>query len=351
MLQFIVDRLWLRARAELALGRSDDAMNDLRLMDYLSDTPKNEPFLITGLVRCGLLAVQSEVIWEGLAEHRWSDAQLQEIQEWLLSQNFVADIQHELSAEQAGEVADVQYVAGNISPEIEHDLFERQERGISPDLEYYLAAMPGISSDLESFAAKASLVHLVELSHVLAGPDQQLGLGKLISIWLMPLGWCHLEQIDLCTRFQARFRSVFDAAAKRIFPRRLESNILADTPLPTGDVEALLQHRLISWHLLSQFDASLVRRYAGSQCLADEAAIACGLERYRLANGAYPTQLDALAPGFIPTLPHDALTGEPYRYRRDAADVFVLYSVGWDLKDDDGTPSAQPYGENGDWVW
>ena len=77
----------------------------------------------------------------------------------------------------------------------------------------------------------------------------------------------------------------------------------------------------------------------------------CGLERYRLAKGSYPTSLDALAPEFIPVLPNDALTGEPYRYRLDSADKFTVYSVGWNLKDDGGTPSSKAFGEDGDWVW
>ena len=55
--------------------------------------------------------------------------------------------------------------------------------------------------------------------------------------------------------------------------------------------------------------------------MADEAAIACGLERYWLTKGAYPPALDGFAPEYIPVLPNDALTGEPYRYRLDSADT------------------------------
>ena len=46
------------------------------------------------------------------------------------------------------------------------------------------------------------------------------------------------------------------------------------------------------------------------------------------------------------------LTGEPYKYRRTEDGRFVLYSVGWDEKDDGGVPGKTLFDEKqGDWVW
>ena len=46
------------------------------------------------------------------------------------------------------------------------------------------------------------------------------------------------------------------------------------------------------------------------------------------------------------------LTGEPYKYRRTDDGRFVLYSVGWDEKDDGGVPGKTLFDEKqGDWVW
>ena len=96
----------------------------------------------------------------------------------------------------------------------------------------------------------------------------------------------------------------------------------------------------------------VVVKSAAAQTVVNQAAIACALERYRLANGQFPEKLDALAPQFISPLPNDVLTGEPYKYRRTDDGQFVLYSVGWDEKDDGGVPGKTLFDEKqGDWVW
>ena len=66
------------------------------------------------------------------------------------------------------------------------------------------------------------------------------------------------------------------------------------------------------------------------------ARTAIALERCRLAQGAFPESLDALAPQFIAKVPHDVIGGKPLKYRREADGCFVLYSIGWNEKDDDG---------------
>ncbi len=89
-------------------------------------------------------------------------------------------------------------------------------------------------------------------------------------------------------------------------------------------------------------------RMANDQASLDEAAVACGLDRYRMEKGAYPERLSDLA---IP-LPADLIGGQPLHYRRTAEGGYMLYSVGWNARDDGGTPGQ---GKNawtqGDWVW
>jgi hypothetical protein len=87
------------------------------------------------------------------------------------------------------------------------------------------------------------------------------------------------------------------------------------------------------------------------------ARIAIALERHFLAHKQYPETLDALVPQFIAKLPHDVINGQPLKYRRTQTGGFILYSVGWNEKDDGGTvvmtsgktPSVDM--AKGDWVW
>ena len=56
-------------------------------------------------------------------------------------------------------------------------------------------------------------------------------------------------------------------------------------------------------------------------------------------------------------LPHDIINGQPLKYRRTADGRFILYSVGWNEKDDGGVvapakghPDRQDILQ-GDWIW
>src|ERR1035441_1753522 len=93
-------------------------------------------------------------------------------------------------------------------------------------------------------------------------------------------------------------------------------------------------------------------RMASAQIAAQQAALACALERYRLANGQFPERLSALTPQFMSRLPNDVIGGQPYKYRRTDDGRFILYSVGWNEKDDGGVPGERLFDQTqGDWVW
>jgi hypothetical protein len=94
-------------------------------------------------------------------------------------------------------------------------------------------------------------------------------------------------------------------------------------------------------------------RFALGQTAVDQAGLACALERYRFAHGQYPARLADLTPQFAREIPNDVITGEPLRYVGKGND-YVLYSVGWNEKDDEGRRSPRPASvsdKEGDWVW
>ena len=99
----------------------------------------------------------------------------------------------------------------------------------------------------------------------------------------------------------------------------------------------------------------IAKNAAKSQTALDQAATACALERYRLANGQFPDTLQALTPKFIAKLPHDVINGQPLNYHRTDDGQFVLYSVGANETDDGGKVELTKSGSidmtKGDWVW
>lgn len=68
--------LRLRALAKLEAGQSESALADISLALSVAQKFRSEPFLISHLVRIAMLQITTQAIWEGLAQHRWTDAQL-----------------------------------------------------------------------------------------------------------------------------------------------------------------------------------------------------------------------------------------------------------------------------------
>lgn len=62
---------------------------------------------------------------------------------------------------------------------------------------------------------------------------------------------------------------------------------------------------------------------------------AIAVERFRLAHGQLPENLDELVPQFISAVPIDPFDGQPLRYHR-LAKGYVIYSIGSDGHDDGG---------------
>jgi len=318
-----VQRLQLRVCAEVAAGRTDDALADVKLMLYLADSVKTEPFLISYLVRLACVHITLQPVWEGLAEHAWSDAQLQELQAWFQQYDFVADMKRPLDGERAAGI-------------LTGDLLARGKYNLD----------------------------------ILKTDPKQLGSASVNLLgWIAPRGWYHLEQLNDVRLFQLQFEGAFDSDQKRVFPEQIASNVQALAPAFANNhwitrnwvTVICIRHQLMARVLLPAL-YKIPLRAAAAQTGVDEAAIACALERYRLANGQFPENLDRLVPKFISQLPNDVISGEPYKYHRTAdpssqssaatSGQFVLYSVGWNGTDDGGVPGKTLFDEKeGDWVW
>lgn len=297
--------LGLRAVAELTLGQTDRALDDLQLMLRMMDSIRREPFLVTQLVRVAMTQLALQVVWEGVEGKRWSAAQLQTIQEGLGQFDFLTDLKRSLDAER---------VAGNTS--IEQLRLAKNRRAL-----------------LDAFG------------------NVDVGL-----IGLFPRGWFDQEFVTYNRRYDQLVIPTLDPNSRRIHPQAAEKAQDGIERSASGLLEAVLRHEVMARLLLPAFSDVLVKS-ANAQANVDLARIALALERYRLAEKVYPETLDALVPRYLASLPRDVITGEPPRYQRHDNNGFVLYSVGWNEKDDGGTvvkpkPKSTAVDlRQGDWVW
>ena len=302
VLKQLYQDLSLKASAELAAGNNVSAMDDVRLMARITHSMDSELFLITYLVKIACLQLLMQPVWEGLALGRWSDPQLEELQRMMSDFNFVGDLTTPLGVEQA---------AGVLTADI---LLKQKRKGD------FLNAISGSANTVS---------------------------GNLL-VSLMPNGWAYIEQYNVARLFQQFIVPGFDATNRIVYPHVSGRN---EAELDKRLLEA--KHPILSHTFLARLLLPAVgkthRRAAQAQTAAHQAAIACALERYRRKQGEHPTELSQLAPEFMTNVPHDVIGGKPMGYTNGMP--FVLYSVGWDEKDNGGVPGKVLWDEQGDWVW
>jgi hypothetical protein len=298
--------LRLRASAELAAGQTGNAMDDIRQVFFLADSIRSEPFFVSQVVRMEFLTSAEQVIWEGLAGRRWTDSQLREFESRLGKIAFIPDLELAVRAEGAG--------FGNTE-------FQ------------FIRAHPNVLRDW------------------LAENENTFWAFSLI--W-GPRGWLYQEQIACQHAYQEMWLPALDAGAGLIHPQIVDRDTAMLNQIKDGSFSAVVHHQVF---LKLLFPGIKIFQNAGfAQTEADEAAVACALERCRVATGKFPESLDALAPAYIDKVPVELCSGQPLKYRRGDDGRFILYSTGWDEKDDGGTVVMDNGGytqdlTRGDWVW
>jgi hypothetical protein len=304
-LKALEQHLKMHAVACLEAGRTEEAFADLKLAFRLADTISEEPLMISHLFRISYLAMNTQVLKEGLVRHSWTSEQLTWIQNQCAGINLIQEGERHLKGERGFALESIDMV----------------RRGVVP-------------------------------AKVLFGEDDYSGTKlflKDILHRLAPSGWHYQNMVCLCQYYEKILVNVLDLSAHQIHPDGAEK------------IDNELQHtRRTPFNMTArQLGASMFGYYVRTarwQAALHHAEIACALERHRLAEGKYPESLEALAPRFLKDLPKDVINGEPYKYnQRDGGD-YVVYSVGWNRKDDGGKVAqsgsgAGVDGKKGDWVW
>ena len=305
----------MHAIVALHEGKSDSAMDDMRLLFKLEPEMRREPLLVAGLVAIGMSAIQNQAIWEGIQMHSWNDAQLAELEESLKQVEFFSAYQNDMRGEA---------VAFFIP------IMDRMEK------EFKISDILGMSDSKEDEKI----------------PNWKTGkLFMTVLFRVEPRGWFALSKAWGTRYCMAAAEGYANARERRFYPERsveLEAMAKPKTFLTPGEILRGVAAAPISYACCS---------FAQGQFNIDAIRICCMAERYRLAHGAYPDSLAKLAEANLGDIPQEVVNGEPYHYILHPDGTFLIYSVGWDLKDDGGNVAYKADDSttldkmHGDWVW
>jgi hypothetical protein len=262
----------VRACAVLVTNRNAEAAEDLmsglqlvRLARQIQDAKSPMRAQV-------LLGRSVQPLWEGLIQHRWTEAQLAAFQNELGQFNLLADYTNALRRVARANIENWQKLA------------QRKSTGFLPPAGY------GDSDD---------------------------------SVWQMqPRAWWLENCMQLYQVVETAIGNV-DVAGGRVFLDGRWSD-LDGLPLDS-DSRSLFQQT---------FWGASPWSVVFAQTAVNQAILACALERYRLAHQHYPERLEQLMPEYSRTIPNDVVRGRPMLYENAGDGRFILWSVGPNQTDD-----------------
>ena len=302
----VAQMLSQRAQCYLLLGQSEAAWHERALVRglcrMLEAKPASDcPTLVEAMIDVAISGLYTGVIADGLRLQAWREPELATIQKQLTDINLLPLVRAAFVAERAATCR----------------TFETTSR--------------------------TELKKLFFVGREPLGLWERLKNPTYLLIGFAPRGWMYQ---NMCTGADAEQMIIdsFDVPNNLVLPRKADlTNIRMQATFSDFRPYSFLAR------IATPNFVKASQTMAQKQTLANEAFVACGLERYRLAHGQYPETLEALVPQFAEKLPKDIVGGQPLKYRRTADGRFVLYSVGWNETDDGGVPGKTA--AEGDWVW
>jgi hypothetical protein len=300
----------LRAVASLDVGKVDEAFDDVNMIFFLSDSVKTEGLLISHLVRMACYNIAHQTIWEGLINHRWKPEHLAFWQQKIAAYDFVKDGYRGMQGERAFGNSIIDY------------------------LRKYPHMLDTVGDD--------------GMMNLPASSGFERHLYKLI-----PTGWFYMEQLtynrlydDFILGACAKDKELLDVKQVKDTRERMVKFFSR-----RGPFTAFVEHKVLVYILMPSL-GSFIQNSVYAQSTTDLVVMAIALEQYHQHNQDYPSNLSGLG---AEHLPMDILTMKRFQYERQSKDSFRLWSVGWDLKDDNGTVGLKGSSsvdlDKGDWTW
>ena len=296
-----------RASAALTLGRTDEALADVRLGLRLAESLSFERTLISYLVRVAIMNLMVQPVWEGVADRRWNDSQLVELMDTFGREQPMAAMKYALDGERG---------FGN-------SLIELMRR--RPDLYASFASPPPNGGEAEA---------------------------GFSAIKWMPSGWLLLEQLEYNKMMDALLKLEAGLSTQASNPAAYSKQSAEWHASLQPSPGLLFQHRIFAQMLLPALANVRVKTAQLASTLAMLRS-SCALERYYLSKQSYPESLSGLAPTYISEVPKDAIKGGELNYQRVPKERYRLSTLRLKgIEEGHGKPIGRGEEDSDDsWVW
>ena len=284
--------------SDIRANRTTEAMADAVAQVRIVANWKEEPILISQLVRDACASIAFNTTWEAVQCRKLDSEQLRALQSEWERVDFLSD--------------------AILAMRYERALANQMIALARTDVSKCILSIPG--------SGPTNFGSLVE--HTLSEPSDGLNemLNRYPRFWVWRWVGSYYTELDMLKE-DGQVIAALQAASRR------EGNSIR---LDVGDSDWLFGNQY-PWE--STNNPALWRsasRAIRCQAEASLTIAAIGLERYRLEHNDYPATLKELVPEFLQRVPTDWQDGHEIHYRRVSGTAYILYSIGDNHVDDGG---------------
>lgn len=315
-----------RAVALIDLGRSQDAVGEVRGIWRLYDAAQCESGITHQSRLLHLLRSGVNTIWAGLDKHAWSESHLAEFDRLLENTDVVANYAR---------------------------MADEYRCAINEDLESVLGQA---WSDRLKALDRIDLNDAVEFGFELRGnlkAVSTLGWRGILSDWvkaanldqLGPLsdGWIRDQQLEINEQLEL-VRRHLDEMKGQGEEKQVGRSLLSIPRCRLGlETEA---------YAIAEYYRRMNILVIGGLAQLRQAKIAIAIERFQRRHNQLPDSVEKLIPEYLPAVPIDPFDGKVMRYKVEGPDSYRLWAVGADFTDEMGVFIAgAKAGKDTDVVW
>jgi hypothetical protein len=307
-------------------GNSIEAYGFLQSLVATGEVVRDEPTMISQMVRTACLSIAASTTWEALQSDAWNDQQLADLQKQWATIDLFPITPKTLAMERATGIKEFNAV--------------RDSYGTFHSLDMEKGAQA--FADWDGFAQEASVYPVKTLKEL-------IGSYQVYLMWKWV--WSYEDEQLLMQLYQEGINAIHQSRNHHELLSRWDQIEKVFGPLCQSQ-KYKIAGATGTLKILNSYFRKLRRMQTDAQLVI--AAVA--LKRFEMRNRRFPNSLAELVPAFLPQVPVDFMDGNPLRYRLNTNGAYLLYSVGDDRIDNGGDGNSSNDGKPSffrgkDFVW